>query len=224
MLSIDAAIRRKIFSSTPQSKMSVTNGLPAVNVPVLSTTIVSTACAVSRASPDLIKMPFSAPLPVPTMIATGVASPNAHGQLITRIDTAIENANSTLAPLISQKLPAVNATTITAGTKMPAILSASLAIGAFDADASSTSAIILLIAVSPPTFVARNLTKPLLLSVPLVTVSPEVFSTGKLSPVNADSSTVVAPSTTMPSAAKLSPGLTTISSPTTKSSTATVIS
>ena len=204
--------------------MSVTNGLPSVSVPVLSTTIVSTACAVSRASPDLIKMPFSAPLPVPTMIATGVANPSAHGQLITRTLTAIENANSTLAPLSNQKPPATIAMPITAGTKMLAILSASLAIGAFDADASSTSAIILLIAVSPPTFVARKRTKPLLLSVPLVTAEPTVFSTGRLSPVNADSSAVVVPSTTTPSAAKLSPGLTTISSPTIKSSTATVIS
>ena len=109
----------------------------------------------------MIKIPFSAPLPVPTIIATGVASPNAHGQLITKIDTAIENANSTLAPLSSQKLPAIVAIKITVGTKIPATLSAILAIGALLEDASSTSAIILLIVVSPPTVTALNLTKPL---------------------------------------------------------------
>ena len=36
----------------------------------------------SRLSADLIKMPYSAAFPVPTMIATGVASPKAHGHEI----------------------------------------------------------------------------------------------------------------------------------------------
>ena len=128
--------------------------MPTVKVPVLSITTVSIKCAVSNASPDLIKIPFSAPLPVPTIIATGVASPSAHGQLITKIEIAIENANSTVAPIASQMPPAINAIMITAGTKIPAILSASLAIGAFEALASSTSSMILLIVVSPPTFSA----------------------------------------------------------------------
>ena len=224
LLSSAAAICKKIFSSTPQVKMSVTNGLPSVSVPVLSRTTASIACAVSNASPDLIKIPFSAPLPVPTMIATGVAKPNAQGQLITRIDTATENANSTLAPTTSQTLPATREIKITAGTKIPATLSAVFAIGALLELASSTNEIILLIVVSPPTRAARNFTKPLLLSVPLVTLSPTVLLTGKLSPVIALSSIVVAPSKIIPSAAKLSPGLTKISSPTIKSSTAIVIS
>ena len=108
---------------------------------------------------------------------------------------------------------------ITAGTKIPAILSAILAIGALLALASSTNAIILLMAVSPPTFSARNFIKPVLLIVPLVTLLPTIFSTGKLSPVIAASSTVLSPSITTPSAAKLSPGFTKIISPITKSST-----
>ena len=223
-LSRAAAIPNKKFSSAAQVMMSVTKGLPSVKVPVLSKITVSILCAVSKASPDLIKMPFSAPLPVPTIIATGVAKPNAHGQLITKIETAIEKANSTLAPLISQQLPAISAITITAGTKTPATLSAVLAMGALLALASSTSAIILLIVVSPPTLSARNFTKPLLFSVPLVTESPTVLFTGRLSPVIALSSIVVSPSRIIPSAAKLSPGLTKISSPITKSSTAIVIS
>ena len=53
-------------------------------VPVLSSTTVSARCAVSKASPDLMRIPFSAPLPVPTIMAVGVASPKAQGQEMTR--------------------------------------------------------------------------------------------------------------------------------------------
>ena len=42
---------------------------------------------------DLIKIPFSAALPVPTIIATGVANPNAQGQEITNTLIAFDNAN-----------------------------------------------------------------------------------------------------------------------------------
>ena len=73
--------------------ISVTLGFPSVIVPVLSKTIVSTLCAFSRASPDLISIPSSAPLPVPTIIAVGVASPNEHGQAITITDINIVREN-----------------------------------------------------------------------------------------------------------------------------------
>ena len=42
---------------------------------------------------DLIKIPFSAALPVPTIIATGVAKPKAQGQEITSTLIALDNAN-----------------------------------------------------------------------------------------------------------------------------------
>ncbi len=42
-----------------------------------------------KASPPLIRIPFSAPFPVPTIIAAGVASPTAQGQDITRTVIAI---------------------------------------------------------------------------------------------------------------------------------------
>ena len=45
---------------------------------------------VEEASPDFTSMPFSAPLPVPAIIATGVASPSAQGHDITR--TAISES------------------------------------------------------------------------------------------------------------------------------------
>ena len=42
----------------------------------------------SREADVLNKIPDFAATPLPTIIATGVARPNAHGQLITKTDTA----------------------------------------------------------------------------------------------------------------------------------------
>ncbi len=74
--------------------ISVTTGLPCVIVPVLSRTTVFTVCAVSSASADFIKIPCKAPCPVPTIMATGVASPKAHGHDITKTEIPIDSANS----------------------------------------------------------------------------------------------------------------------------------
>ena len=71
---------------------SVTTGRPTVRVPVLSKTTVPTRCSSSSASALLISTPSSAPLPVPTMIAVGVASPIAQGQAMTRTPTALASA------------------------------------------------------------------------------------------------------------------------------------
>ena len=81
-------------SVAPNAATSVTDGFPSVIVPVLSITTVSTERNVSNASPDLTSIPFSAPLPVPTIIATGVASPSAHGQEMTSTDIPLAIANS----------------------------------------------------------------------------------------------------------------------------------
>ena len=71
-------------SATPGATMtSATVGRPRVSVPVLSSTTASTRWAISSASPPRIRMPASAPRPVPTMIAVGVARPIAHGQAMT---------------------------------------------------------------------------------------------------------------------------------------------
>jgi len=99
-------------------------------------------CAVSRASPDLIKIPFSAPFPVPTIIATGVARPRAQGQEITRTQIAQERANSKVAPAMSHAMAVTREIPITVGTKIPAILSAVFAMGALLELASSTRRII----------------------------------------------------------------------------------
>ena len=129
-------------------------------MPVLSNTTVFTECKISRASADFIKIPFSAPLPVPTIIAVGVANPRAHGQDITKTDIPIPNANSKSPVKIVQTIIDSNEINITIGTNIPLILSANFAIGALDDVASSTSFIIFAKAVSSPTRLASNLKIP----------------------------------------------------------------
>ena len=76
------------------------------------------------------------------MIATGVAKPSAHGQEITNTAIPIESANSNGYPKISHTMVAITAMVMTTGTKIPLILSANFAMGAFEAFASSTNWII----------------------------------------------------------------------------------
>ena len=64
-----------------------------------------------------MRTPFSAPFPVPTIIAVGVASPRAHGQAITSTDMKIVSENLTPSPAIYHPSPDNSARTITTGTK-----------------------------------------------------------------------------------------------------------
>ena len=164
-----------------------------------------------------MSIPFSAPFPVPTIIAVGVARPRAHGQDTTSIAIPIDIAKSALFPVSAHIIVAATAIVITAGTNIPLTLSASLDIGALEADASSTSLIIPARAVSSPTFSARILNEPAPFTVAPVTFEPVVFSTGMLSPVTADSSTYELPSITTPSTGMLAPGFMSMTSPTFKS-------
>ena len=118
--------------------ISVTFGSPFVIVPVLSRATISVLPKVSRASADLKRIEFLAPTPFPTMIATGVASPNAHGQLMTKTDMPLASEKPTLCPAISHTAMVRAAIIMTTGTKMPDTLSAVLAIGAFEAAVSLT--------------------------------------------------------------------------------------
>ena len=152
------------------------------------------------------------------MMATGVASPRAQGQLMTSTLMPVEKANSKPAPVRSQKTVTARAMSMTTGTKTPAILSAVCAMGALLDDASSTRRMIWLMVLSAPTRCAVKRMKPVLFSVALMTLSPACFSTGMLSPVMAASSMLVVPLVMMPSAGMLSPGRTTTSSPGTSSS------
>ena len=172
-------------------------------MPVLSKTTAFTLCKCSRASADLKITPFLAPTPVPTIIATGVARPNAHGQEITKTVIALDKAKEKSLPSISHTIKVIIDIQSTTGTNTPATLSASLAIGAFDALASSTSLIICESVVSFPTLVALKVKYPPLLIDADITVSFIVLSTGKLSPVSADSSKTALPEIIVPSTGTL---------------------
>ncbi|CCY76612.1 unknown [Eshraghiella crossota CAG:259] len=76
----------------------------------------------------LNKIPFLAPFPFPTIIATGVASPRAQGQLITSTDIPLAMANPALLPVKSHTIIVTTAIAITVGTNIPDTLSAILAI------------------------------------------------------------------------------------------------
>ncbi len=204
--------------------MSVTSGSPFVSVPVLSNTIAWSLWAVSKASPLLIKIPFSAPFPTPTMMAVGVARPIAHGHAI--INTAMNTVRANMKP-IPTKYHTRNesvAVTMTAGTKRAATASTNVWMGALEPNASSTSLMIWARTVSAPTLVALNLSMPVLFIVAPTTSSPTFFSTGMLSPVITFSSTPEYPWITTPSTGIFSPGLTATMSPTWTSSTGTSIS
>ena len=103
---------------------------------------------------------------------------------------------------------------ITTGTNTALILSASLATGAFDAEASSTSAIICESVESLACFSHLTLAKPPADTLALITLSPTALSTGMLSPVSADWSTVQFPSIRTPSHGTDQPALSRNTSPT----------
>ena len=100
-------LEQRVLARTPSaSTMSVTTGAPSVIVPVLSSTTVWMRWVSSSAAPPLMRMPFSAPLPVPTMMAVGVARPSAQGQAMTSTAVKMVMLNTTLWPLRSQAAPA----------------------------------------------------------------------------------------------------------------------
>ena len=118
-------------SARVATTISVTAGLPRVTVPVLSSTTVPTLRRFSSASALLNRMPISAPLPVPTIMATGVARPSAHGQLITSTATAEVSASLMLPVSAIHTTKVAAEITNTTGTNTPATLSASRAMGAW---------------------------------------------------------------------------------------------
>ena len=71
---------------------SETCGSPTVTVPVLSMAKVFVRPRFSRACADLKSIPRRAAMPEPTVIATGVASPSAQGQLITSTEMHLPRA------------------------------------------------------------------------------------------------------------------------------------
>ena len=113
------AARRRSSPPSVTGMTSVRAGTPRVRVPVLSRMIVCNLWAVSKASAERIRMPCAAPLPVPTVIDMGVASPRAQGQAMISTDTAATSAkmNTGGGPTSTQATKVHTAITITAGTK-----------------------------------------------------------------------------------------------------------
>ncbi len=77
-----------------------TFGFPTVKVPVLSKTITFTPLIDSNEFPPFKSIPFSAPFPVPTITAVGIAKPKAHGQEITTTDVNTSKETSNPRPAI----------------------------------------------------------------------------------------------------------------------------
>lgn len=79
-------------------KIHQQTGLPSVIVPVLSKAATLILPEFSKVSPFLIKIPYSAALPIPTVTAVGVAKPKAQGHAITRTEINVVRANKRLEP------------------------------------------------------------------------------------------------------------------------------
>ena len=197
--------------------MVSSRGLPWVKVPVLSKTTQSTLWASSRAAISLMRIPDRAALPVPTMMAVGVASPNAQGQAITSTATLLRMALCQSPPSSPHNNRVSRAIPSTTGTNRALILSTSRCTGALPACADSTRAMMRESMLLAPRLSAITSSRPLPLMAPPMTRCPTPLSTGKLSPVSRDSSTWLIPSTTTPSTGMRSPGRITTLSPTTSS-------
>ena len=115
-----AATCSNLASSSPidfpgaNTTKSVTAALPSVSVPVLSKMMACIFEACSRAVAFLIRMPFLAPMPVPTATAVGVARPSASGQAITMAVTASVSAKRAVCPITKNQIRKVSTPALTA--------------------------------------------------------------------------------------------------------------
>src|SRR5699024_11503846 len=75
---------------------------PWVRVPVLSNTTTSILFSFSKTLALLISIPFVAPTPVETIIATGVAKPRAQGHEITNTAIALVTAKFKSFPVANK--------------------------------------------------------------------------------------------------------------------------
>ena len=80
----DAASARTSASERPTATMSVTFGLPAVSVPVLSIAATVILPTVSRTAPPFMSRPRRAPAESAEAMAAGVDMTRAHGHPISR--------------------------------------------------------------------------------------------------------------------------------------------
>jgi hypothetical protein len=131
-----SASRRAASPSTATQATSI--GRPSVSVPVLSNATTETSCAISSASASLIRMPWRAATPVPTISAVGVASPSAQGQAITSTATASSTARCQSPLAMPQPSSVTSAATHTTGTNTALTRSTRCWMGAFFSCADST--------------------------------------------------------------------------------------
>ena len=131
-----------------------------VRVPVLSSTTTLHRPDSSRDWAVLYMIPFLAPMLFPIMMETGVARPNAQGQLMTNTEMALAVANPRFLPASSQPAQVRSAVKNTTGTKVAATRSAVLDRGALVVAASETIWMILARVVSSPTLVALKVICP----------------------------------------------------------------
>mmetsp|Transcript_495 Transcript_495/g.1508 ORF Transcript_495/g.1508 Transcript_495/m.1508 type:complete len:264 (-) Transcript_495:867-1658(-) len=164
------ACLRRVERSRGGMINELTAGLPSVKVPVLSNATTVTLRAPSSAAPPLRSRPCSAPTPVATMTAVGVARPSAHGQAMTSTlmansrakrkgDSAggtHEGGTSCDEVSVTHTMKSMRAMATTVGTKSAEMRSAKACMGALDDWAVATSDAICASAVSPPTLVARR--------------------------------------------------------------------
>ena len=141
------------------------------------------------------------------MMEVGVARPRAQGQAMTSVAQTQFTAEARF-PASSTKYRRQNTpaeTKITTGTNTVAILSASLATGAFSFCAALTMSIICWSMDLPEISLQESCTLPSRQRVPQYILLPADFDTSALSPVSMDSSAWHVPSMTAPSMGTRSP-------------------
>jgi len=114
-----AAICKRSFSLKGAAAIiSVTSGVPFVSVPVLSKPMACKLEIASNDAADLKRRPRFRPTPLPTMIAVGVASPNAQGQAMTKTAIAAVRAKTKVLSRAKYQIEKVIRDRVTtAGTK-----------------------------------------------------------------------------------------------------------
>ena len=199
----------------------MTVGSPFVSVPVLSNSTVSTVRIDSSARRSVTSTPARAARSVAIEMTSGMARPRACGQAMT--STVMVRMTASLGRSATNHTIAVRTAAPRAyQNSHAAALSASSCARDEEFCASLTSWLMPASVVSSPVAVISTRRPESVATVPATTVSPFSRRTARDSPVTIDSSIDALPSTMRPSAGTEAPGRTMTTSPTTRSSGATV--
>ncbi len=196
-----------------QAKTAVTRANRSVSVPVLSKATRFARASLSRASPLRMRMPRDEARPLPTIIATGVARPIAHGQATNSRAMALKTAVPKLPSTSHHPRKVATAPARITGTNTELTRSAIFCSGALSRWARSTSCCRRLSTDSAATELTCTTRAVLPFRVPPVTTLCGPRSTGSGSPVSIDSSTEDQPRRTVPSRGIVSPGRTRMTAP-----------